>query len=482
MNRWLLAAASSALLAIASRPWTGTGYLALVAVVPLLLALRGERRALPAAGYAVLAWSGFGWAIYEGALVIEPWSFAVLLLGSAALWGAAAVGYVVLGRRWGDGFATAAFPALVVAVEYGAAQPAVFGALSFVGAFAYAQHDTALLGSAAWSGLGGVGLVALGSNVLVAVSLRLARPRAVALLFATAAAVALIALAPLPGGGPVQDGAVVRIGLVQAAVPRVDMQMAFLDPIASARVLEVFADLTRRATASGAEWVVWGETVLPFDFVEGSVAADVAEALAAAPIALLGTRERAGGERFNAILGWNGRVLTSVYRKNVLVPYVEDVFSEGAPTAPLVVDGTHVALGICLESLYAERSRSAVAAGADVLVYVSDDTFAGRTVTPVLHVATAAFRAAETGRPLAFVNESGPSAVFDARGRGVGRLDVGASDVLVVDVPLASGTTPFVRYGDWVGRLALSFAVATCTTAVLPFRPQAGRRRRPAPP
>lgn len=483
MNRWLLAGASTALLAIASRPWPGTSYLALVGVVPLLFALRGERRALPAFGYAALAWSGAGWVLYEGALVVEPWSFPVLLIGSSALWGVAAVGAVALARRWGAGVAVAAFPALVVAVEYAAAQPAFFGALSFVGSIGYMHLDSPLVAMAAWSGLSGVGFATLAVNAAVAGALRSARPLpAGVLVVATAAAFAAFALAPVPGGGPVEDGSTVRVGLVQGAVPRVDVQMAFLDPGASARVLEVFADLTRAAVAAGAEWVVWGETVVPFDLVDGRIDGVVAEALAPAPFALVGARERAGRERYNAILGWSGGVLASVYRKNVLVPFVEDVFDAGTPVPPLAFDGVRVALGICLESLYAARARAAVADGADVLVYLSDDTFAGRTVTPVVHVANAAFRAAETGRAVVFANESGPSAVFDARGRRIAGLGVGTSDALVVDVPLASGTTPFVRLGDWVGRLAFSFAVAACATAALPARLRGAVRRRPPPP
>lgn len=471
MSRWSLAAASAALLAVASRPWPATGYLAFVAVVPLLLALRGERHPLRAAGYAALAWSGFGWVVYEGALVVEPWSFPVLVVGSSLLWALAAAAAVSVAQRWGDRAAVAWFPAFVVAVEYVAAQSPLFGAYAFVGAFAYAQHDTVLQAAAAWSGVGGVGAVVLASNAAVALARRgPTSPRTVATWVAGPAVALFVAALPVPGVTPRPGDDSIRIAMVQGAVPRADVQMAFLDASASARVLEVFAAATRRAAAEGAEWVVWGETVVPYDFVDGRAAVEVTAALEPAQVAFVGSRERVGAQRHNAVLAWRGGALESVYRKNVLVPFIEDVFTPGDGLALVEVDGVSVALGICLESLYGDRARAATAAGADVLLYVSDDTFAGRTVTPVLHAGIAGFRAAEAGRPVVFVNESGPSVAFDARGRRLGRLPWGASDVLLVDLPLAAGTTPFVRYGDWVGRLALSLAVAACATAVLPAR------------
>ena len=89
-----------------------------------------------------------------------------------------------------------------------------------------------------------------------------------------------------------------------------------------------------------------------------------------------------------------------------------------------------------------------------MLVFITDDTFAGFTATPSVHLRTAALRAAETARATVFTNEWGPSAVFDQHGKLIAGLDLGAAGVVVAELPLSQGTTPFVRFGDWLGRLA----------------------------
>ena len=51
---------------------------------------------------------------------------------------------------------------------------------------------------------------------------------------------------------------------------------------------------------------------------------------------------------------------------------------------------------------------------------------------------------------------TGVSAVYDANGARIGSwLGTGASEARVYEIPLAHGTTPYVRYGDWAVHAAL---------------------------
>ncbi|MDH6611575.1 apolipoprotein N-acyltransferase [Streptomyces sp. SAI-208] len=69
---------------------------------------------------------------------------------------------------------------------------------------------------------------------------------------------------------------------------------------------------------------------------------------------------------------------------------------------------------------------------------------------PEQHASLAALRAAETGRPMVHSTLTGVSAVYDPSGGRVGRwVGTDASTARVYDVPLATGTTAYVRLGDW---------------------------------
>jgi apolipoprotein N-acyltransferase len=69
---------------------------------------------------------------------------------------------------------------------------------------------------------------------------------------------------------------------------------------------------------------------------------------------------------------------------------------------------------------------------------------------------------------------SGTSAAFDARGRRLAWLPASDTGTFDVALPVASATTPYVRFGDWV--VALAVVVVAVTAAVTLMRRL--RRRR----
>lgn len=467
MRRVALALGSAALLATAARPW-GPGVLAWVAFVPLWLALADTRRWPVAAGLGWLAALGTGIVAFEGVVPAAPWAYP-LLVAASSLPGAVAAGlWLAVDRRLGRRVGWAALPLLWTAADFLPAQRALFGDFAdTLTPIVTTQFDTPLRALAGWSSIGGVALALLVVNLGVLLLLR-GRRVAGAWLVATPLALALL---PVPGAAvPAPGGPSLRVAVAQGAVPSVETLFARFDRASAERMLEPYATLTAMAAERGAELVVWGETVLPQAVRPGEVPSVVAAALAPAPVALVGGVSVVDDRSFNAVFHWQGGALTEVYRKQALVPFNERQYTAGIPLPPLDVAGAAVGLGVCLDSLVPGLTRASVRAGAQLLVMVTEDGFAGRTVTPELHLRASAFRAVETGRWLVFANQSGPSAVIDAGGRVVQRLAPGERAGLIADVPLLAGRTPYARWGDWAGALASLATAALVSTAAAQVR------------
>ena len=167
------------------------------------------------------------------------------------------------------------------------------------------------------------------------------------------------------------------------------------------------------------------------------------------------------------------------YRKQHLVPFGEyipldkaiPILQKLAPTGvsctpgngPGVLHvtrgpGDELALGplICFEDTVPALSRSAVKAGAQILVLMTNDTWFNGSIEPVQHLNQSIFRAVENGVPLVRAANSGVSCAVDAVGR-VTRLESGGAmtdvdgflvtQVAVSKTPLPA---PYTRWGDWM--------------------------------
>ena len=90
-------------------------------------------------------------------------------------------------------------------------------------------------------------------------------------------------------------------------------------------------------------------------------------------------------------------------------------------------------------------------------------TAAGEEVVPVPVVgpreAAARLRAVEEGLPLARAAQTGISAVFDARGRRLALLPIGATGTLTLALPGADAAPPFARFGLALPALAAVFCM-----------------------
>jgi apolipoprotein N-acyltransferase len=147
-------------------------------------------------------------------------------------------------------------------------------------------------------------------------------------------------------------------------------------------------------------------------------------------------------------------------------------YTAGDDPRPLALDGLRAGVLICFEAIYPDLARASVAAGADVLVNISNDGFFHVGGAEEQHFAGTVFRAVETRRPLVRVANLGAGALVDATGRVLQRVERRQRTMTVVEVTPRSGTTLFCA-GGWILPWALG---ALALLGLIPLR--AGSRER----
>jgi apolipoprotein N-acyltransferase len=275
-------------------------------------------------------------------------------------------------------------------------------------------------------------------------------------------------ITPAPSGG-----ATARVGLVQPG----DIVDATARQAAAERLTAGLAE--RRP-----DLVVWGESSVGVDLAtHPDVAArlvDLRRRVGADILVNVDARARDGGiYKSSVLIGADG--VRGGYAKTRLVPFGEYVplrslfgwaTRHTAAAAedrrrgggPVVLESHGLAIGplISFEATFSDLPRLVVRRGAELLAYQSaTSSYQGSWAQPQLAAMTAV-HAVEVGRPVVHAGLSGVSSAFDARGRELGWLPASQRDVIVVDVPLASRTTAYQRYGDWVLVAALLAVTAWC--------------------
>ncbi|MFJ1584877.1 apolipoprotein N-acyltransferase [Streptomyces sp. NPDC088197] len=470
--RGLGAAAAGALPALAF-PAPSLWWLAYVALVPWMLLVRSAGSARRAALDGWLGGAGFMLAVHHWLFASLNVFIVVLALLLGALW--APWGWLVR-RLLGEGTGSRRAAAAMVLVPCG------WLMVELVRSWQYLGGPWGLLGASQWqvrpalrlASVGGVWLVSLlvvlvntALTALVAVP-AVRRPAATAL----ATAAVLTGMVWLWAPHPQQSGAV-RVAVVQPGVvvgpeARIERQVA----------------LTRGLVGNHPDLVVWGESSVGFDLTSRPQLAEELAALSqqvGADILVNVDAERADGtgiSKTSVLIGPDG-VTGPTYDKMRLVPFGEYIpfrsllgwaTSVGKAAGEdrqrgdhqVVMDTGTVRIGplICFESAFADMSRNLADKGAQVLVAQSSTSSFQGSWAPAQHASLAALRAAESWRPMVHATLTGISAVYDANGQPVGqRISESSSTARVYAVPLATGRSPYDRFGDWVPRLALLLVV-----------------------
>ncbi|MCX2924891.1 apolipoprotein N-acyltransferase [Streptomyces sp. NEAU-W12] len=409
-----------------------------------------------------------------------PWGWLVRrLLGGAPPRGRVVTALVVLPSAW-------------LAAELVRSWEALGGPWGVLGASQW--QVTAALRLASVGGVWLLSFLVVLLNVAVAVLLTVRRARVPAV---TGLVAVGVVTASVWAGAPVAEaGGRARIAVVQPGV--------VAGPDSADRRFDREVRLTRQLAGQGVDLVVWGESSVGFDL---GARPDLARRLAALSrttgaeiLVNVDARrsDRPGIYKSSVLVGPDG-LTGDRYDKMRLVPFGEYIparsllgwvtsVGEAAGedrrrgTGQVVMDagaGLRIGPMVCFESAFPDISRNLAEDGADVLLAQSSTSTFQQSWAPEQHASLAALRAAETGRPMVHATLTGVSAVHGPDGGRAGPwLGTDTSTTQVYDVPLAHGTTPYVRFGDWPLYAALLVLAAWGTTETVR---SVRLRRRPAP-
>ncbi|MFF7853682.1 apolipoprotein N-acyltransferase [Streptomyces sp. NPDC007904] len=498
LGRWLTSpwrrstvAAVVGALPVLAFPAPSLWWFAYVALVPWILLARTA----PTGGRAAYDgwWGGFGFM-----LAMHHWllpSLHVFTFVIAALLGAlwAPWGWLVrrlLGgvpSRGGVLAALVVLPSGWLGVELVRSWQGLGGPWGVLGASQWQVEAALRLASVGGMWLPGFLVVVLNVAVAVLVGVRRARVPAVAGLVATAAATSA---AWVGSPRPATDDRV-RIAVVQPGV------VSGTD--SADRRFDLEERLTRELAGQDVSLVVWGESSVGFDL---GARPDLARRLTALSretgagiLVNVDARrsDRPGIYKSSVLVGPDG-LTGDRYDKMRLVPFGEYIPARsllGWATSvgkaagedrrrgseQVVMDtgdGLRIGPMVCFESAFPDMSRHLAEDGADVLLAQSSTSTFQRSWAPWQHASLGALRAAETGRPMVHATLTGVSAVYGPGGERVGpRLGTDTAAAQVYEIPLAHGTTPYVRFGDWPLHAALLVLAAWGVTEL-------SRLRRPA--
>lgn len=114
-----------------------------------------------------------------------------------------------------------------------------------------------------------------------------------------------------------------------------------------------------------------------------------------------------------------------------------------------------VGCAVCYESVYPEHCAEYVKKGAELLTIITNDAWWKDTPGYRQHLSYASLRAIETRRWIARCANTGISAVIDPSGKILRKTSWWQKETLHESVGLRDGHTFFVRHGDVVGRISV---------------------------
>ena len=342
-----------------------------------------------------------------------------------------------------------------------------------------------LLGASQWRGspllslasFGGVWLI---GSVLVAINLgvaRVLRPEGerrarIVTVLATLSVVAGAIAAGTATGDPTTQGSV-TIGGVQpgpglGAVDRFEREI----------------DLTQELANVQLDLVVWGESSVGIGLQPDRSTIDRLAALSSevgAPLLVNIDARRGEGGIYKSSVLLDAHGARGSYDKMRLVPFgeyiplrfalewlesiseaAEEDWRRGEGLELLGANGYSIGPLVCFESAFPDMTRNLAARGADLIVVQSATTTFQESWAPEQHASLAAVRAVEVGRPVVHATLSGVSAIYGPSGRLLVQLPTSKRGIYVAEVPLTSGRTLYVRWGDWV--LIVSWLLLGVTT------------------
>ncbi len=303
----------------------------------------------------------------------------------------------------------------------------------------------------------------------------------------------------------------VSVGLVQPYIP----QTLKWDPAAAAENLRILERETAKLAEAKPDFVLWPESAVPYILkVQPQIPAWLESNARGVGAPILGgvvvmeDANRPTERWYNAAAAIDPErgLQPEYYAKRHRVPFGEyvplravfgwlkkfvpigDDFQAGASAQPIVLSTRRgpVAAGvlICYEDVFSDLARASTAAGAEVLVNLTNNAWYGEGAAAYQHAAHSALRAAETRRPVVRCGNGGWSGWFDEFGglraeltdeRGTVYFRGGGVVQLTRDERWIGRLTPYVVHGDWFVAVGAGLA-ALAALRVARARPSTGPR------
>ncbi|MBD1600956.1 apolipoprotein N-acyltransferase [Pseudomonas typographi] len=261
-------------------------------------------------------------------------------------------------------------------------------------------------------------------------------------------------------------GAPLSVAAVQGNVA----QSVKWDPAHVTAQLHLYRDMTLAARRT--DLIIWPETAVPVlrDNAQGYL--DMLGSLAADRHAALITGVPIRQQVHDEPRYFNGITVVGegagTYLKQRLVPFGEYVplqdllrglitffdlpmsdFARGPQGQPLLqAKGYEIAPFICYEVVYPDFAAG-MAAGSNLLLTISNDTWFGTSIGPLQHLQMAQMRALEAGRWMIRATNNGVTVLVDPFGQITASVPQFEQAVLYGEVIPMQGLTPYLRWHSW---------------------------------
>jgi apolipoprotein N-acyltransferase len=317
----------------------------------------------------------------------------------------------------------------------------------------------------------------------------------------------------------------IKVGMLQG---NIEQGIKNKDMQHQEHIIQKYARLQQDALDRGAELIIWPEGALPAYLgprdvtMEGRRLPSLGQAYGVVGTAVLGRdpptltgdacrvspvpRECKGTPWLHnsAVVVDPGQRILGRFDKTHLVPFGEYVpwplglvaraivpgiasYRPGESLTPVAVQaasGQHqVGALVCYEGCFPQYARIFSANGAGLLINVTNDAWYGISSAGPQHLAFYALRAAENGRALARVANTGITAGVDPVGRILEPTPLYEEAALVMDLPILTGRTFYNLTGDvfaYVATLVFLFGLGGGLKEW--YLARRGRKKQPAPP
>jgi apolipoprotein N-acyltransferase len=260
-----------------------------------------------------------------------------------------------------------------------------------------------------------------------------------------------------------------KVSIIQANIPP-DIKW---DPHYQRETINLYKKLSLSCNIFNQSLIVWPETATPFYFQDKNLMQEAVLNVAkeARSWLLFGSpsyiKNQNGLSFMNSafLLSPNGN-LNGKYDKVHLVPYGEYVplrtllpfigkmvpgvgdFAKGEGLQPLTINHHKLGVLICYEGIFPELSRSYKEKGADLLINLTNDAWFGKTSAPYQHLSMTVFRAIENRLFIVRAANTGISAIIDSTGNILKRTNLYEETSLSGTVKHMYFKTFYMKYGD----------------------------------